>query len=173
MAGNKYLQRDPVSGEDQEVRAVQVSAGAGDSGKIPALDNTGRLSETMMPPGIGAPVKAVNAAENLTAGDIVYIADDGGSDGVFRAHAGPGGHRAVGYVLDSFTNGEVATVYMEAINSSLSGLVSGSTYFLSETPGQITATPVTTAGAISQVVGVAISSTELSFEPGKVTRLAA
>ena len=52
-------------------------------------------------------------------------------------------------------------------DTGLSSLTIGARYFLSDSvAGSVTATAVTAgAGKISQEVGVAVSATELSFEP--------
>ena len=52
MAGNLYL--TVLNGIKTLVAALQTSAGAGDAGKLVALDSTGKISDTMMPVGIGA-----------------------------------------------------------------------------------------------------------------------
>jgi hypothetical protein len=44
MAGNKYLKN--ASGVVTEEASIQTSAGAGDAGKIPALDSAGKLDST-------------------------------------------------------------------------------------------------------------------------------
>jgi hypothetical protein len=41
----------------------------------------------------------------------------------------------------------------------------GARYYLSTTPGTITATPVTGSGRVDQYVGTALAATELNFEP--------
>lgn len=47
MAGNKYL--TPNGGRHDEARASQSSAGAGDAGKIIALNSSGVVDPTAMP----------------------------------------------------------------------------------------------------------------------------
>jgi len=47
------------------------------------------------------------------------------------------------------------------------GLVAGEIYYLSETSGEITNTYPTTTGTIVRILGYAISSTELMFDPDK------
>ena len=48
MAKQKFLQSG-TSGEFLEAQGVDVSAGAGDSGKIVSLDTSGKIDSTMMP----------------------------------------------------------------------------------------------------------------------------
>lgn len=57
--------------------------------------------------------------------------------------------------------GGTTTLKYEGEIDAFSGLVVGSTYYLSETPGQITADPPATPGSIVQRVGVARSPTTL------------
>ena len=47
------------------VNAKTTSAGAGDSGKIPALDGSGRLDNSFLPVGIGADTAQILASETL------------------------------------------------------------------------------------------------------------
>ena len=58
MAGEKFLKHS--NGSLAETEAVQVG-GAGNANKIPALDASGRLDETMMPTGIAADVAIIQA----------------------------------------------------------------------------------------------------------------
>jgi hypothetical protein len=70
-------------------------------------------------------------------------------------------------VIDSNTlrlifNGQIATIGSSVLQGGGS-LVAGTTYFLSTTPGQITATPTTVVGQINKPVGTAISTTTLEL----------
>ena len=49
------------------VNSVTSSAGAGSAGKLPALDGTGRLDDTFLPVGISADVANIVASEALSA----------------------------------------------------------------------------------------------------------
>lgn len=157
-----------VNGLATEVPAVNVSAGAGDAGKIPELNASGRLDETMMPPGIGADTKVFPATETMTAGDFVNIYDDGGTASVKLADAseGPSG-MAHGFVRDNVTSGNPATVYFEGPNDQLSGLTPGVSYVLSHTtPGGVVALSAasTTATHILQQLGAAVAADEINVE---------
>lgn len=152
-----------TDGLPKEEEGLVVSAGAGDSGKLVALDASGKLDESVLPVGIGADVKVANAGENLAAGDFVYI--DASGD-VRKADASNTAKLAIGFVLSAVTAASDATVYMEGTNTGLTGLTAGTRYFLSpSSPGTHTATVPTTAGHTVQVLGTAIDTTELSFEP--------
>ena len=161
-----------VSGNFKEVEGLVTSAGAGDSGKLPALDAAGKLDTSVMPTGIGADTKALTASENLAAGDLVNVWNDTGTVKVRKADATSPSKRAHGFVLSSVSSAATATVYFEGTITGLSSLTLGATYFLGTTAGAATATATTTAGHIVQQVGVAISATELSFEPQQPVELA-
>ncbi len=152
-----------------EVEANIASAGAGDAGKLVALDSTGRIDSTMMPVGIGADTVTIQASENLAAGDYVNIHDVTGSPRVRKADASTAsaGEQAHGFVLNNVTSGANATVYFEGPNTALTSLTIGATYVVSHTtPGGVVAlaSASTTSGHILQVVGVAVSSTTINTE---------
>lgn len=171
MAAAKYLAL--ISGEFKQVSATVSSAGSGDDGKIVALDSSGKLDVSVMPVGIGADTKTLAASENLSAGDLVNVWNDSGTAKVRKADASSTAKRAHGFVLSAVTSGNNATVYMEGTVTGLSSLTLGGNYFLSgSTAGAITTTAPSTAGHIVQQVGVALSATELSFEPQQPVELA-
>lgn len=161
-----------VSGLVTEVEAKVSSAGAGDSGRIVALDASGRIDSTMMPVGIGADTASIQASENLAAGDYVNIHDVTGSARVRKADASTASaaEQAHGFVLNNVTSGDNATVYFEGPNTALTSLTIGTTYVLSHTtPGGVVAlgSATTTAGHIVQIVGVAVSATTINTEIGQ------
>lgn len=165
---DKFLYVSPA-GLTTEKEAKVISAGAGDAGKILALDSSGRIDNSVLPVGIGQDSKQIVCSENLAAGDLVSIFNDTGTTKVRKADAsGSGaGKSAVGFVLASSNLGETATVLFEGTITGLSGLTSGTTMFLSgSSPGAATATAPTASGHCVQRVGVTISDTEISFEPG-------
>jgi hypothetical protein len=164
---NKYVSVNS-SGLLAEVEGLATSAGAGDSGKLIALDTAGRIDNTMMPVGIGADTATIASSENLAAGDVVNIWNDSGTPKVRKADASAAnaGKRADGFVLSAVTSPANATVYFEGRITGLSGLTPGAIYFLSGgTAGAVTATAPTTSAHCVQKVGVAVSSTTLDFEP--------
>ncbi len=63
------------------------------------------------------------------------------------------------------TNGSMAVVYSDGINSDLSGLTTGHRYYLSNTEvGSVSLTPAIGLGEILQRVGVATSPTSMLYE---------
>lgn len=165
---DKYLKLS--GGALAEQQALTSSSGSGDAGKIPALDGSGRLDSTMMPVGVGADTKTITASENLAAGDLINVHNSSGQKA--RKADASNGYRAHGFVLASVTSGQPATVYFEGTITGLTSLTPGAPMFLSGTAGAATATAPSTSGHISQNIGVAVSSTEISFEPQEPITLA-
>lgn len=160
MAGDKYLYNN--SGTITEKAAIQTSAGAGDAGKVPALDAAGKLDVTMMPTGIAADVASIATSESLAAGDLVNIYDSSGAK-VRKADASVAGKEAHGYVIATHTHPTTAIVYFEGSNAFVTGLTPGKQY-LSTTPGLPTATAPSAAGNVVQRVGFATAATSMNFQ---------
>jgi hypothetical protein len=170
MAANKYLSQS--GGQITEVQAKDSSAGVTDAGKIIAADSTGRIDTSFMPVGITPEVKILVASEALTIRNLVNIYDDSGTEKARKAD-GSNGRRANGFVLAAVNLGANATVYLEGTITGLSGKTPGAPQYLSaDTAGTMVETPDAGAGEISQEVGVAISPTEVSFEPQQPITLA-
>lgn len=161
MAGDKYLKQ--VAGLPTEQAALQASAGAGDAGKIPALDSAGRLDASMMPVGIGADTAVITASENLAAGDYVNVWSDAGAFKVRKADATVAGKEAHGFVLAAVTAANPATVYFEGSNTAVTGQTPG-VVFLSTTAGLGTSTAPSAAGNAVQRIGMAVSATVVNFQ---------
>jgi hypothetical protein len=163
MAVKKYIANN--SGKLKEEAAVDTSAGAGDAGKIVALDSNGKLNNNMMPTGVGAEVVTHPSSENLTAGNFVNLWNDSGTIKVRKADATDNTKPADGFVLANVTSPANADVYLiSGQNDQLSALTLGGEYYLSTTPGAITATAPSSAGNIVQRLGKAVSATKLIFE---------
>lgn len=168
----KFLTVDPTTGYHKEVSTVSTSAGAGDVGKIPGLDATGRLDTSLMPVGIGAETDVITASEALVAGDFVNIWDSTGAK-ARKADASVSGKEAHGFVLAAVASGAAATVYrMSQSNTQRTGMTPGQRQYLATTPGGCTPTPPSASGNVVQFLGVAVSATALDFFPGNPTILA-
>jgi len=166
---SKFLEL-PVSGIITEKEATVASAGAGDAGKILALDASGRIDNSVLPVGLGSDTKSIVCSENLAAGNLVNVWNDTGTVKVRKADASGSnaGKIANGFVLASYNSAESALVYFEGTITGLSGLTPGTPMFLSgSTAGLSTATAPTASGHCVQRIGTAISADELSFEPGE------
>lgn len=168
---NKYIAL--VAGKLKEVAALVTSAGAGDAGKIVALDSSGRLDSSVMPVGFGSETKTIVASENLAAGDFVNIHNSTGLK-VRKADASGGAaKKAHGFVLAAVTSGQNATVYYGNINNQVSGFTVGDELYLSATvPGAATTTIPTTSGHIVQRLGIATGATEILTEIANEVELA-
>lgn len=158
---NKYTTWSDADQISVEVEATDVSAGAGDAGKIPALNSAGEIDKTMLP---NVEIKNLPSGENLAAGDYVYIDSSGD---VRKASGAAAGNAAIGFVEDSVTAPAAVDVYFDGTNSSLSALTVGDQYFLDDTtPGAITDTAPVGANKIIQSIGWAISATEIPTQFG-------
>ena len=159
MATVKYIKNN--AGALTEESALDSSAGAGDAGKIVALDAAGRIANNMMPVGIGADTQTITASEALSAGDLVNVWDDSGAK-VRKADATIAGKEAHGYVLSAVANAAPAEVYFEGTNTAVTGLTPG-VQFLTTTAGVSGSTAPSGAGNVVQRVGFATSATTLNF----------
>lgn len=162
MAGDKFFYNN--AGTLKEKAAIQTSAGAGDAGKIIALDSSGAIDISMMPAGISAEVVVAASSENLSTGNFVNLYDNAGTINVRKADATTNAKPAHGFVLASTTSPASATVYLiSAKNTGVTGLTVGLDYYLSTTPGGVVSTAPSASGNIVQKLGRAISATSLPF----------
>jgi hypothetical protein len=115
-----------------------------------------------MPTGLGSDSKVMTAVEALAARDFVNVT----TTGIRKADAS-NDRPAHGFILAAIANAATGTVYFEGTVSGLTGLTVGARYFLSDTVAgtAVLTSPTPAAGKISQEVGVAITATEISFEP--------
>lgn len=167
----KYL--DMVSGVMTQLAAVATSAGAGDAGKLAALDGGGKWDISMMPSGLaGVDTLAVVASEALADGDLVNIWDSAGTFKVRKADGASAGKEAHGFVKAGYSSSASATVYFEGTNDHVTGLSPGVQYLSATTAGLATATPPSGTGKVIQRVGYAGSATALNFDAGQPVTLA-
>lgn len=170
MAAEKFLQHD-TSGGMKEVQGV-VAGGAPSADRIPSLDASGLLALSMMPAGLGGDVAVLAASGALADGDFVNVFNDGGTPKVRKADASSGITAAHGFVLAAVADLANATVYFEGNNTSQSGLTGGVVYLSPTIPGRATNTAPVGTGEIVQKLGVAVSATQVNFEPSSPILLA-
>lgn len=162
MAANKYIAA--ISGRLKEVFGLVVSTGAPDADKIVAVDAAGKLDISLMPTGVGAEVTVAASFENLTAGDFVNLFLNAGVIKARKADATSNAKPAHGFVTANVTAPANATVFrISNANTAVAALTIGSDYFLSTTPGSLTATPPSAAGNIVQALGRATVATSIVF----------
>lgn len=149
-----------------EKSSIITSAGAGDSGKIVALDANGLIALNMMPIGIGAENDSISTSESLAAGDFVNIWNSTGLK-VRKADASVAGKEAHGFVLASFTHPTTAVVYRASqSNNQKTAMTIGALQYLSVTvPGGTQETAPTVTGQVVQKLGIALSATQMVFDP--------
>lgn len=172
-----------------EEAALLTSAGAADNNKIPALnasgilddsvinasvtsaankiakyDASGKLDPSVMPPGIGADTAVILASETLAAGDLVNIYNNSSVANCRKADGSTAGKEAHGYVLSAVTSGQNATVYFEGTNNQCTGLTPGAQFLSGTTAGKSATTSATGAGKVVQRVGFATSATSMNFQ---------
>ena len=156
------------------VNAKIVSAGAGDSGRIPQLDATGRIDTSVLPVGVGAESSSMPASEALAAGAFVNIWNNAGVANARKADASVSGKEANGFVLAAVAASGTATVYAPSqLNTQLAGLTPGAIHYLSDTAaGAATTTVPSGTGHSVQIIGRAVSASQMVFNPSVAITLA-
>lgn len=102
---------------------------------------------------------------SLAVNDAVYIS---GINAVDKADAnGSGTYPAIGFIESKPTTTQAIVKFIGELGG-FSGLVAGTTYYLSETAGGITATAPTAIGTSVQVLGEARDTTTLKIQVGDV-----
>ena len=159
----KFLKHE--SGRIKEDQSVATSAGAGDAGKLAELNASGKFDNSFLPVGIGAETFVAPASENLAAGDIVNVYNNGGALNVRKADATTEGSEASGFVLSAVTSGANATVYFEQLNDQVTFIAGdiGGDLWLSTTAGTSTTTPPSASGNVVQKIGKVLSTSTMSF----------
>mgnify|MGYP000923746693 CR=1 FL=1 len=153
----KYFKFNDATQAFEEVAFVSTG-GVGNANKAIELNAQGFIDPSML---ADAEVKVGNAFEAITALQLVYFKADGT---VAKASAAVGGHKAQGWAANSASIGQPVTVHQEGTIGGLSGLTPEANLFLSaSTAGGYTETAPTGTGEIAQIVGVALSDSELNF----------
>jgi hypothetical protein len=153
----KFFTFNDTSQTFDEVAFISTG-GAGNENKAVQTNAQGFIDASML---ASAEVKVGNASEAITANQLVYFKADGT---VAKASGAVSGHKAQGWAANSASVGQPVTVYQEGTIGGLTGLTPEATLYLSATTaGAYTETAPTGSGEMLQVVGVALSTTELNF----------
>ncbi len=167
----KYLKQN--AGALEEVEGQVTSAGAGDAGKMVALDAAGKIDSTLLTASAAEDTLAITVEEasGLSAGDLINIFDNAGAKA--RLADASNGRVAHGFVKSAFANAATATIYKEGTNDQLTGMTPGANQYLSaSTPGAVTEVAPTGTGETVQKTGIAFSATDLDWEPAQPILLA-
>lgn len=175
MSGKKYIRLDPVTGRLTQQAATDVSDGSANAGDIVALDPSGKISQTMLPAGVGQSTISAVATEALSAGDLVQVYSNGGVRSVRKANATDYTKPSNGFVLDSIAQSASGIVYLGGQNTAIPlGTFTpadiGKRVFLSTTAGGVTTTPPTAPGNLIQPVGVIVDvgpSVTIDYDEGE------
>lgn len=99
----------------------------------------------------------------LAPNNLVYVKSDGQ---LGLADASTEGKEAIGFVKYTYTVGQTANYFRSGnIISGLSGLIPGTSYFMSNVPGGISSTAPVGTGNVAMRIGTAVSTTEIAFAP--------
>ncbi|QTN29594.1 hypothetical protein HZ993_07190 [Rhodoferax sp. AJA081-3] len=110
----------------------------------------------------------IQASQDIFAGALVNIFDDGGFFRVRLADATASGYEAMGYVLEAALAGTPAVVYFKGSNTAVADMNAGAQYLTTE-PGVAGLLAPKGSGRVLQRVGFASSSTRLHFQAGTPT----
>ena len=164
---DRYYTFDTTLNEKVSKEAIDASAGSADAGKIPALNAQGKLDESLLPVFDSA---SYEASENLSAGDLVNLFNDGGVTKMRRADR-TNQRQADGYVRDNINSGDTGTMYRdgEVTGKTFAAADIGKSLYLDVT-GQpsVGANDADTAGQYRQKVGRVETTTSMQFEKGEV-----
>jgi hypothetical protein len=111
------------------------------------------------------------SSEALSAGDYVNIWLDGATYKIRKATATDIEKEAHGFILLAYASGATCATYFSGNNTEVTSQTEGPV-FLSLVSGLGTATPPTGVGNVVQRIGIAASSTQVSFNPQQPIRLA-
>lgn len=159
---DKYLYNN--AGVRTERAGTVSSAGAGDAGKIVALDPAGRIDATVLPVGVGLNVRMITTSEALAAGDFGNVHNVAGAFRLRKADASVAGKECHGFVIAAYGSAGIsAAMYTEGSNTAVTSVTPGKK-FLSTTAGGWTDTAPSGSGQVVQVIGVGVNANEIDFE---------
>jgi hypothetical protein len=154
-----------VAGVDTLIPAAQLG-GAANANEVVALNSSGMLDITMMPPGLNVDAQSLPATEAIAAGSLVNVWLSASTPSARNADNTSTGKPAVGFAAAAIASAATGTITFAGIISGLSGLTPGAMYFLGAAGAVVLGTGLPTAsGTIIQQIGYALSTTTLQFNP--------
>ncbi len=149
------------------IRQLQLGVGTltGAVGADPSAYSTTSPSESIFPQ--NANRLYGKALADLSPGQMISITVDAGVVAFQKANASNATKFASAYVSSSpILSGAYGEVIMkQGLCPFIGGLTIGTLYYLSTTDGLITATPPSASGNIVQPIGVALTTSNLYFNP--------
>lgn len=162
MANQKFITVE--SGNKRLKTATSVSVGLTDAGKVMCLDETGKISDTLLPDSVGLNTYSAITSVVLTPYQMVAVFNNAGVPNLKLADASTVGCEAIGYVKEGFNIGDVATVFLEG-SFSYTGATVGQSYFLSDTvAGDVTSVAPINSGSFYQFVGRCYDLGKIRYE---------
>lgn len=158
------------------VNSTVTSAGTGSSGKLAALDSSGKLDPSVIPGSVGRDAITLTLSETVAPSSVVNIHNVTGNARARNADAATG-RLAHGFTLTGGASGTDVLVYFEGSITGLTGRTPGARQFLGAA-GALTETPPVvgvsgvTAGYILQVIGYATGTASVSYEGDEPVTLA-
>ncbi|MEM9652252.1 MAG: hypothetical protein AAGA65_09170 [Actinomycetota bacterium] len=152
MPISKYLIVNTDGRGYDETETVDVSAGAGDAGKILSLNSVGQVDESFLS---GRDIVSTVASGAIPAGAFVNLFDNGGTMAARLADKS-NNRPAHGYTKTAVADTEAVAVFSRDNNDQLSGLTPGGEYWL-DTAGGVTDTPTNVSAELRQYLGIAIA----------------
>jgi len=161
MSATRYVKLN--AGQLESVQAVDTSATAV-AGNLIALNSIGKLDDSLL---MSSPSEVLVAGENLTAGNVVYIADATGVATVYKSDATDDTKPAIGFVMDTVVATDPVRVFFSGTNTGVVFVAgdTGKEVFLSETAGALTTTAPSTVGNYVQRVGIIVGANKVRFLP--------
>ncbi len=154
-----YQRWDAVSNRMALREGKISSAGAADSGKLVALDTTGKIDPSMLP---GTSIDSALSSEAITAGNAINIWDDAGTRKVRKADSSVP-YPCHGFATETVASGVLCKFDTDGGKQPVTGVTIGLTYYLS-TGGAVTTNPAETATHIIQKVGYGSDAGVLAIE---------
>jgi hypothetical protein len=106
-----------------------------------------------------------NASGEVAVGDAVYLASAGT---VAKASASTTGQPVYGIVYEVVSATSCVVLTQGIFPAWSVGMTAGQAYYLAETAGALQTTPVLASGKLAQLVGYAVSATDLMVQPTNV-----